>query len=186
MVIILGWSANLCRASVLCALGLSAVILVVITWRRRWALLRDVALALVVLVATGSFVGRIVGPDWLAIDDDLWSRWGFPEYRLAAAIVIATVAGPEVVRPVRALLCWLVVAAGVGQLALGSALPSDVLGAVALGLGAGRAYPTGVRLCGRRPPGGRGSRLDAGRRRRARRPPTVGASGDGLGGVRRP
>jgi uncharacterized membrane protein YbhN (UPF0104 family) len=137
MVTILGWSANLCRASVLCALGLSAVILVVITWRRRWALLRDVALALVVLAATGSVVGRIVGPDWLAIDDDLWSRWGFPEYRLAAAIVIATVAGPELVRPVRALLCWLVVAAGVGQLALGSALPSDVLGAVALGLGAG-------------------------------------------------
>src|SRR5688572_28124210 len=137
MVTILGWSANLCRASVLCALGLSAVILVVITVRRRWALLRDVALALVVLAATGSVVGRIVGPDWLAVDSDLWSRWGFPEYRLAAAIAIATVAGPELVRPVRALLSWLVVAAGVGQLALGSALPSDVLGALALGLGAG-------------------------------------------------
>ena len=137
MVTILGWTANLCRASVLCALGLSAVILVVITVRRRWALLRDVALALVVLTATGSIVGRIVGPDWLAVDNDLWSRWGFPEYRLAAAIAIATVAGPELVSPVRALLSWLVVAAGVGQLALGSALPSDVLGAVALGLGAG-------------------------------------------------
>ena len=137
MVTILGWTANLCRASVLCALGLSAVILVVITVRRRWALLRDVALALVVLAATGSVVGRIVGPDWLAVDNDLWSRWGFPEYRLAAAIAIATVAGPELVGPVRALLSWLVVAAGVGQLALGSALPSDVLGAVALGLGAG-------------------------------------------------
>ena len=137
MVTILGWTANLCRASVLCALGLSAVILVVITVRRRWALLRDVVLALVVLAATGSIVGRIVGPDWLAVDNDLWSRWGFPEYRLAAAIAIATVAGPELVGPVRALLSWLVVAAGVGQLALGSALPSDVLGAVALGLGAG-------------------------------------------------
>lgn len=137
MVTILGWSANLCRASVVCALGLSAVILVVIAVRRRWALLRDVAMALVVLAATGSFVGRIVGPDWLAVDNDLWSRWGFPEYRLAAAIAIATVTGPELVRPVRALLSWLVVAAGVGQLALGSALPSDVLGAVALGLGAG-------------------------------------------------
>ena len=137
MVTILGWTANLCRASVLCALGLSAVILVVITVRRRWALLRDVALALVVLAATGSVVGRIVGPDWLAVDNDLWSRWGFPEYRLAAAIAIATVVGPELVSPVRALLSWLVVAAGVGQLALGSALPSDVLGAVALGLGAG-------------------------------------------------
>jgi uncharacterized membrane protein YbhN (UPF0104 family)/tRNA A-37 threonylcarbamoyl transferase component Bud32 len=137
MVTLLGWAANVCRASVVCALGLSAVILVVIAVRRRWALLRDVALALLVLAVTGSVVGRIVGPDWLAVDADLWSRWGFPEYRLAVAIAIATVAGPELVKPVKALLAWLVVAAGVGQLAVGSALPSDVLGAVALGLGAG-------------------------------------------------
>jgi uncharacterized membrane protein YbhN (UPF0104 family)/tRNA A-37 threonylcarbamoyl transferase component Bud32 len=100
-------------------------------------LLRDALLALVVLAGTGSLVGRIVGPDWLAVDDDLWSRWGFPEYRLAAAITIAAVVGPELVRPVRGLLSWLVIAAGVGQLALESALPSDVLGAVALGLGVG-------------------------------------------------
>jgi uncharacterized membrane protein YbhN (UPF0104 family)/tRNA A-37 threonylcarbamoyl transferase component Bud32 len=137
IVAVLGWSSNLCRATVLCTLGLTAVILVIITVRRRWALLRDVALALVVLAATGSVVGRIVGPDWLAVDNDLWSRWGFPEYRLAAAIAIATVVRPELVSPVRALLAWLLVAAGVAQLALGSALPSDVLGAVALGLGSG-------------------------------------------------
>src|SRR5678815_625242 len=68
---------------------------------------------------------------------DRWSRWGFPEYRLAAAITIAAVVGPELVRPVRGLLSCLVIAAGVGQLALESALPSDILGAVALGLGAG-------------------------------------------------
>jgi uncharacterized membrane protein YbhN (UPF0104 family)/tRNA A-37 threonylcarbamoyl transferase component Bud32 len=133
----LGWAANVCRAAVLCALVLSAVILLVVVLRRRWALLRDVALALVVLAGTGSVVGRIVGPDWLAVDDDLWSRWGFPEYRLAAAIAIAAVVGPELVRPARALLCCLVVAAGLGQLALESALPSDILGALALGLGAG-------------------------------------------------
>jgi uncharacterized membrane protein YbhN (UPF0104 family)/tRNA A-37 threonylcarbamoyl transferase component Bud32 len=137
LVTVLGWAESVCRAAVLCALGLSAVILVVIAMRRRWALLRDAVLALVVLAATGSVVGRIVGPDWLPIDNDLWSRWGFPEYRLAAAIAILTVVGPELVRPVRALLFWFVVAAGVGQLALGAALPSDVLGAVALGLGAG-------------------------------------------------
>jgi uncharacterized membrane protein YbhN (UPF0104 family)/tRNA A-37 threonylcarbamoyl transferase component Bud32 len=137
LVTVLGWAENVCRAAVLCALGLSAVILVVVAMRRRWALLRDAVLALVVLAGTGSVVGRVVGPDWLPVDNDLWSRWGFPEYRLAAAIAIVTVVGPELVRPVRAVLSWLVVAAGVGQLALGSALPSDVLGAVALGLGAG-------------------------------------------------
>jgi uncharacterized membrane protein YbhN (UPF0104 family)/tRNA A-37 threonylcarbamoyl transferase component Bud32 len=137
LVTLFGWAASLCRAAVLCALGLSAVILLVIAVRRRWALLRDVALALVVLAGTGSVVGRIIGPDWLAVDNDLWSRWGFPEYRLAAAIAIVAVVGSELVKPVRNLLSWLVVAAGAGQLALGSALPSDVMGAVALGLGAG-------------------------------------------------
>jgi glycosyltransferase 2 family protein len=137
LVTVLGWAENVCRAAVLCALGLAAVILLVIAFRRRWALLRDAVLALVVLAGTGTVVGRIVGPDWLPIDNHLWSRWGFPEYRLAAAIAIATVVGPELVRPVRALLTWFVVAAGVGQLAIGAALPSDVLGAVALGLGAG-------------------------------------------------
>jgi glycosyltransferase 2 family protein len=136
-VTIFGWAAHVCRAAVLCALGLSAVILVVIAARRRWALLRDVALALVVLAVTGSIVGRIVGPDWLAVDNEFWSRWGFPEYRLAAAIAVLTVVGPELVRPVRILLAWLIVAAGVGQLALAYALPSDVMGAVSLGLGAG-------------------------------------------------
>jgi glycosyltransferase 2 family protein len=137
MITVLGWAANLCRAAVVCALVLSAVILAIIVVRRRWALLRDVVLALVVLAGTGSVVGRIVGPDWLPVDNDLWTRWGFPEYRLAAAIAIATVVGPELVSPVRALLSWLVVAAGIGQLALELALPSDVLGAVAMGLGAG-------------------------------------------------
>ncbi|WP_167880473.1 lysylphosphatidylglycerol synthase domain-containing protein [Nocardioides guangzhouensis] len=137
LVTILGWAPSMWRAAVLCALALAAVVLVVITVRGRWALLRDVALALVALAGTGSVVGRIVGPDWLAVDNDLWSRWGFPEYRLAAAIAIVTVVGPELVRPVRALFALLVVAAGVGQLALAAALPSDVLGAVALGLGAG-------------------------------------------------
>jgi uncharacterized membrane protein YbhN (UPF0104 family)/tRNA A-37 threonylcarbamoyl transferase component Bud32 len=136
-VTLFGWAESLCRAAVLCALALAAVILLVIGVRRRWALLRDVALALIVLAGTGSVVGRIVGPDWLAVDSGLWSRWGFPEYRLAAAIAIVAVVGPELVRPVRVLLSWLVVAAGVGQLALASALPSDVMGAVALGLGAG-------------------------------------------------
>ncbi|MCI4066317.1 lysylphosphatidylglycerol synthase domain-containing protein [Micromonospora sp. R77] len=136
VVTVLGWAENVCRAAVLCALVLSVLLLLVIAMRRRWALLRDAAMALVVLAGTGSVVGRIAGADWLPIDDDLWSRWGFPEYRLAAAIAILTVVGPELVRPVRAVLAGLVVAAGVGQLAIGSALPSGVLGAVALGLGA--------------------------------------------------
>src|ERR1700750_3244088 len=42
LVTVLGWADNVCRAAVLCALGLSVVILLVVAVRRRWALLRDV------------------------------------------------------------------------------------------------------------------------------------------------
>ena len=90
-----------------------------------------------VLAAVGSVLGRVVGPDWWAVDNDLWSRWGFPEYRLAVAVAMAAVVGPELVITIRTTFRWLVMLSGVGQLALGTALPSDVLGALALGLGAG-------------------------------------------------
>jgi glycosyltransferase 2 family protein len=137
IVTVLGWASGFWRAVVVAALMLAAAVLVAIVARRRWALVRDVVLAVGVLGGSGSVVGRIVGSDWIAVDNDLWSRWGFPEYRLAAAIAVVTVVGPELVTPVRTLLTWLVVSAGLGQLAIGAALPSDVLGAVGLGLGAG-------------------------------------------------
>jgi uncharacterized membrane protein YbhN (UPF0104 family)/tRNA A-37 threonylcarbamoyl transferase component Bud32 len=89
-----------------------------------------------VLALVGSTAGRLVGPDWFALDDRLWSRWGFPEFRLAAVVAVAAIAGPELVAPLRRLLVWLLALSGVGLLALGAALQSDILAAVALGLAA--------------------------------------------------
>ena len=66
----------------------------------------------------------------------MFSNWGFPELRLAGAVAVFAVAGPELVRPARLLSLWLVGAAALGAVVLGTGLPSQVLGAIALGLGA--------------------------------------------------
>lgn len=134
---LLGWGEALWRGAVIAAIAICFLLLVAVVVRRRWALARDLALALAVLALAGSILGRVVGPDWVAVDDRLWSRWGFPEYRLGAVVAVATVAGPELVAPLRRVLVWLLALTGIGLLALGAALPSDVLAALAVGLASG-------------------------------------------------
>ena len=134
IVTVFGWAPTLWRTVVVVTILLCVVLLIAVVVRRRWGLGRDALLALGVLALVGSTAGRMVGPDWFALDDRLWSRWGFPEFRLAAVVVVATVVGPELVTPLRRLLVWLLVLCGVGLLALGAALPSDVLAAFGLGL----------------------------------------------------
>ena len=79
----------------------------------------------------------MVEADWLPIEADLWSRWGFPESRLGFVVAIVTVAGPELVRPARVVAAWLVPTAAVGAVALEAASPAGALGGVALGLAVG-------------------------------------------------
>ena len=134
LVTLLGWGEAVWRTAVVATLIACAVLLVAVLVRRRWALARDLVVALLLLGLVGTLLGRAVGPDWFAIDDRLWSRWGFPEYRLAIAIAVATIIGPELVAPLRRWLTWLLVVSGLALLALGAALPSDVLAAVAVGL----------------------------------------------------
>jgi glycosyltransferase 2 family protein len=131
---VLGWADGFWRGVVVVFLLLGLAIVLDCFVRGRWDLARDVVVSLVVLAGLGSGLGQIVGPDWLAIDDDLWTRWGFPEYRLAVVVAVAAVVGPELVVPVRRLLYWLIGVVAVGLVAVSAALPSDVLGALALGL----------------------------------------------------
>src|SRR5262245_22190590 len=124
LVTLLGWGEAAWRAAVVVTIALCLVLLVAAFVRRRWALARDLVAALLLLALVGSVLGRAVGPDWFAIDNRLWSRWGFPEYRLAIVIAVAAIVGPELVAPLRRWLAWLLVLAGVALLALGAALPS--------------------------------------------------------------
>lgn len=122
VVTVLGWAPALWRAALVGALAVAFVIAADALLRRRWAIVRDLLVVLLVVVGVGSA---------------LWSRWGFAELSIACVAAVVAVAGPELVRPVRVLAIWLVSLAALGSVALESALPSGALGALALGLGTG-------------------------------------------------
>jgi uncharacterized membrane protein YbhN (UPF0104 family)/tRNA A-37 threonylcarbamoyl transferase component Bud32 len=135
-VTILGWAGALWRVVFVSALVLALAITLDVLFRRRWALLRDVVLALGVVLGLGSLLGRAVEADWLPVDGHVLSAWGFPELRLAAVAAVLVVAGPELVRPVRLVAIWLVLLAALGAVALEASLPAGVLAGLSLGLGA--------------------------------------------------
>ena len=134
---VLGWAAAFWRLAFVGALVVALAIVVGVVLSRRWALARDLLLALMAVVGVGILLGGLVDSDWLVIEPHVLSRWGFPELRVAAVTAVVTVAGPELVRPVRLLAFWLVGLAALGAVVIDAALPSDALGALALGLGAG-------------------------------------------------
>jgi glycosyltransferase 2 family protein len=137
LITVLGWAAAFWRIVFVGALVIALVIVVGVLLSRRWALARDLLLALMAVVGVGILLGGLVDSDWLVIEPHVLSRWGFPELRVAAVTAVVTVAGPELVRPVRLLAFWLVGLAALGAVVIDAALPSDALGALALGLGAG-------------------------------------------------
>jgi uncharacterized membrane protein YbhN (UPF0104 family)/tRNA A-37 threonylcarbamoyl transferase component Bud32 len=112
-------------------------VVVDVVLRRRWDLVRDLVVAALTLGVAIVLLGGTVGSDWVPVEGHLLSRWGYPEPRLAAATAVFIVVGPELVRSIRVLVTWLVPVAALGSVAFAAALPSDVLGALALGLGVG-------------------------------------------------
>jgi len=133
---VLGWAAAFWRTTFVGALALALVIVIGVLAERRWALARDLAVALALVTGVGLVLGGLVESDWFVMEPHILSRWGFPELRLAAVAAVVAVAGPELVRPVRLLADWLVALAALGAIVVGAALPSGALGAIALGVGA--------------------------------------------------
>jgi uncharacterized membrane protein YbhN (UPF0104 family)/tRNA A-37 threonylcarbamoyl transferase component Bud32 len=136
---VFGWADPLWRATFVALLALSATIVVDLGLRRRWDLVRDAVLALLAVATVGAVLARVVESDWFPVEGHLLSRWGYPELRLAPAIAVVVVVGPELVRWARVLATWLVPPACLGAVVLGAALPSAALGALAVGLGLGVA-----------------------------------------------
>ncbi len=134
---VLGWAPGVWRAALLGALALALVIVVDVVVRKRWLLLRDLVIALVLVTVAGSVLARIVDSEWVQLEVHPLGRWGFPELRLACVAAVIAVARPELFRPVRGVAIWFLGLASLGALALEIALPSEVLGGLALGLGAG-------------------------------------------------
>jgi uncharacterized membrane protein YbhN (UPF0104 family)/tRNA A-37 threonylcarbamoyl transferase component Bud32 len=137
LVTVLGWAGPLWRTAFFGLLGLALVIVLDTLLHRRWDLARDLLVAAVGLGGATLILGRTVESDWLPIKTHALSRWGYPEVRLAAAVAVLVVVGPELVRSVRLLAIWLVALAALGAVVLGASLPSGALGALALGLGIG-------------------------------------------------
>jgi uncharacterized membrane protein YbhN (UPF0104 family)/tRNA A-37 threonylcarbamoyl transferase component Bud32 len=131
---LLAWADPFWRVSWVAALALAAVVLIDVLIRRRWLLLRDEVVALLVIGGLGIVLGGVVVSDWVPLDAHLLSGWGFPELRLAWATAILFVAGPELVRPVRAFAACLIPLAAAGAVVLGAALPSAALAGLAFGL----------------------------------------------------
>jgi uncharacterized membrane protein YbhN (UPF0104 family)/tRNA A-37 threonylcarbamoyl transferase component Bud32 len=134
---LLGWAAAVWRLAFLGLVGLAAVLVVAVVFRRRWALARDLLVTVLGVMVSASVLGRAVESDWFPVGSHALSRWGYPELRLATAVAVLVVIGPELVRPVRLLALWLAPVAALGAVALGAALPSEALGALAVGLGVG-------------------------------------------------
>jgi uncharacterized membrane protein YbhN (UPF0104 family)/tRNA A-37 threonylcarbamoyl transferase component Bud32 len=134
---VLGWAPAIWQIALVSALVLALAIMADALYRRRWALLRDVVVALLLVAGLASVLGRVVEADWLPVEAHLFSRWGFPELRLAFVVAVLAVAGPELVLFVRRLALWLIPLAALGTVAIEAASPADALGGLALGLGAG-------------------------------------------------
>jgi uncharacterized membrane protein YbhN (UPF0104 family)/tRNA A-37 threonylcarbamoyl transferase component Bud32 len=139
LVTVLGWAPALWRAALVGAAGLALMIIADGLLRRRWALVRDLAVGVALVAAITPFLGRLVDADWFPVEPHLWSRWGFPELRLAVVVVILVVAAPELTRPVRRVATWVMPLAAVGTVALGASAPSHAMAGVAFGLAAGAA-----------------------------------------------
>jgi uncharacterized membrane protein YbhN (UPF0104 family)/tRNA A-37 threonylcarbamoyl transferase component Bud32 len=133
---VLGWAGALWRTVFVCGLALALAVVVEVLLRRRWDLARDLLVAGVVLVGTATILGGVVQSDWLPVEPHVLSQWGYPELRLASATTVLVVVGPELVRSVRLLASWIIPLASLGAIVFAAALPSAVLGALALGLGA--------------------------------------------------
>jgi glycosyltransferase 2 family protein len=136
LITILGWAEGLWRAAFIGVLVLAAVIVVDVLLNRRWDLVRDLLLAVFLVAGPAILLSGAVESDWLPLEGHILSRWGYPEIRLATAIAVIVVVGPELVRNVRVLAAWLVPLALLAAVVVGAALPSAVLGALALGIGA--------------------------------------------------
>ena len=182
---VLGWAGPLWRTVFVAVLVLAFAIVVDVLLRRRWDLARDLLVAGLVLVGVAMLLGGVVASKWVPMEPHLLSQWGYPEVRLGAATMVLVVVGPELVRPVRLLAIWLVPLAALGAVVFAAALPSAVLGALALGLATAALVRLAVRNGGRRPAGGRHQGCPRDARCRGAGPEAGGPAADRLGGVRR-
>jgi uncharacterized membrane protein YbhN (UPF0104 family) len=112
---------------------LAVVLLAAAVLRRRYAIARDIVIAVAVAAALSLVAGRLVEGSWPALWDALRTAdpppW-FPSSRLALPTAAVITASPHVSLPVRRLGRRLVALAAFGVMVLGAATPLGAIGAV--------------------------------------------------------
>ena len=114
--------------------------------RRRWGLVRDLAITVVTVICSAALVGWWTNATWPDVVDGMFGTDGpvdYPAVGLALWIAIGSLASSHVSRPYRYLGRWIAIAGGCAAVALGVTTPSGAVGAVALGL----AVAASVHLC---------------------------------------
>jgi uncharacterized membrane protein YbhN (UPF0104 family) len=109
----------------------AVVILVTAAARRRWALVRDLVLAIAAAFVVSLVVGRIVVDSWPNVWESLRSAgpppW-YPSARIAVSASVVITASPHLTRPLRRVNRWIVGLAAVAAVVLGA---TTTLGAAA-------------------------------------------------------
>jgi glycosyltransferase 2 family protein len=130
------WSFVYAGSSVLVVLLLLAALI-----GRRWALARDIVLAVALTYGLGALLAYLVDGHWPSLPATAWGG-GHPTYpalRVAVMTAVALVSLPDLARPVRYLVLTLVGLSLPAVIVLGNALPAQALGGLGLGAGIGAA-----------------------------------------------
>jgi len=117
--------------------GTVAVLLLLAAARRRWDVLRDLAIAAAVALAVSGILILLLGtaggrPDTVRFDG---YRLSFPVLHIAVAVAVATVGLPYLARGVQRLIESVLAFAIVATVVAGQGLPVNVLGSMAIGWG---------------------------------------------------
>lgn len=131
------WAVALLGFGYTLGLIYALVVVIVLIWYRRWAGLRDVALAALISSVVSLILVGAFGELWPVFITEFTSgsfRPQFPVLRVAAVTAILVASTPFLARPIRQ-LGWLIVFIVSGAaVALSISLPSGVLAAVGVGL----------------------------------------------------
>lgn len=99
--------------------------------RRRWPLLRDQVLAVVLAVAVAALTSRLVQGSWPSLGDALGSSgepaW-IPSLRLAAVAAALDTASPHLSRPLRRVSVGMLLVGGLAGVAIGATTPLGAVG----------------------------------------------------------
>lgn len=138
-----GWLSGV--ATVVFVLGglyALALILGIALVGRRYAVARDMALAVVLVFGLVVAAAYLAGPEFPDLVPELWERSGFPSYpvaRLAMSVAAIRVAGPYLALPVRRIGFEITAAMSVAAVVLSYGTLSATIGGLALGVVASSA-----------------------------------------------